>query len=194
MNFYIADTHFGHNAVLKYDKRPFQTIEEMETLMVKSWNKAVRTSDTVYILGDFCWQGAEEWLRLVKKLNGKKVLLKGNHDLKHFPEELQNKFIGIYDYLEVDDQGRKVILSHYPILFYRRSNNPKYYMLCGHVHITAENDWLEKWTKELQEAYTNDSDVAHAVHTGQIYNVGCMMPWMAYTPRTLDEILAFLQV
>ena len=61
-------------------------------------------------------------------------------------------------------------------------------MLCGHVHRTAENDLLERWSEELREKYHSDSP-DHAANAGQIYNVGCMMPWMEYTPRTLDEII-----
>ena len=58
-------------------------------------------------------------------------------------------------------------------------------MLYGHVHNTREYAFLEKLRKELQETRTERS---HA--RAQFINVGCMMPWMDYTPRTLDEILA----
>ena len=54
MNFYIADCHFGHTAVLRFDHRPFDCVEEMEEIMVMNWNAVVRPGDTVYILGDFC--------------------------------------------------------------------------------------------------------------------------------------------
>ena len=57
-------------------------------------------------------------------------------------------------------------------------------MLYGHVHNTLEYAFLEKLRKELQETRTERSHArAHFI------NVGCMMPWMDYTPRTLDEIL-----
>ena len=79
-------------------------------------------------------------------------------------------------------------MCHYPMLFYKHANNEKYYMLCGHVHRTAENDLLERWSEELREKYHSDSP-DHVANAGQIYNVGCMMPWMEYTPRTLDEII-----
>ncbi len=166
---------------------------QMEKVMVMLWNAAVRKSDMVYILGDFCWGKADEWLRIVQQLNGQKTLILGNHDLSSFPVELKNQFADICHYKEIVDNGRdnssrKVILSHYPIPFYKHSNNPKYYMLCGHVHNSPENDWLEMWTKDLRDTY-KDSAGFGVVNTGQIYNVGCMMPWMEYTPRTLDEIL-----
>ncbi len=190
--FYIADCHFGHSSVLNFDHRPFADTQQMEEAMVMLWNAAVLKDDMVYILGDFCFGKADEWLRLLRKLKGRKVLIAGNHDLKQYPDEVRNQFEGIAPYLEVADYSRenvarKVILSHYPIPFYKHSNNARYFMLCGHVHITAENDWLEKWTRELRAAQQNGAETDGA-NRGQIYNVGCMMPWMEYTPRTLDEI------
>lgn len=61
-------------------------------------------------------------------------------------------------------------------------------MLCGHVHTTAENILLEKWRRELK-ARSAMVGLDFVPNLGQIYNVGCMMPYMGYTPRTLDEII-----
>lgn len=195
MNFYIADTHFSHKSILRLDHRPFADVEQMEQTMLMLWNAAVRKGDTVYILGDFCWNKPDEWIRILKQLNGQKVLIEGNHDLSQYPSELRGQFVDIAPYKEIVDNGRdgslgrKVILSHYPIPFYKRCNNPKYYMLCGHVHKTAENECLEKLIKELKETSLNGLEGSTYQHCAQIYNVGCMMPWMEYTPRTLDEIV-----
>lgn len=193
MNFYIADCHFGHKNILNFDHRPFTDLYQMEEVMTMLWNAAVRKDDTVYILGDFCWGKTEEWIRLVKQLNGQKVLIEGNHDLGQYPAPLKNQFADITPFKEIVDYGldnssRKVLLSHYPHMFYKHSCNEKFYMLCGHVHNTAENDFLEKWTKELRDAYRNNPGFTGA-NCGQIYNVGCMLPWMEYTPRTLHEII-----
>jgi len=189
MNYYIADLHFGHNRILKFDHRPFFDMTEMEETIIFNWNTVVKPGDTVYILGDFCWRKADEWLRIIRRLKGNKVLIEGNHDLKQYPSELRKHFDDIKEYKEVKDDGyrdvgRKVILSHYPIPFFNRSNGPNHYMLCGHVHTTAENELLEKWIRELKS-----STDPHLSHCGQIYNVGAMMPWIGYTPRTLDEII-----
>ena len=193
MNFYIADCHFGHSNIIRFDHRPFCDIFQMEEVMTMLWNAAVRKGDHVYILGDLCWGKADEWLRLVKQLNGQKTLILGNHDLSSFTAELKNQFADIAPYKEVCDVGkdgssRKVLMAHYPMPFYKHANDPQYYSLCGHVHATAENDALERLIKELRDGYQSGS-VAHAANCGQIYNVGCMMPWMQYTPRTLDEII-----
>ena len=185
--YYISDLHFGHANVIRFDHRPFSGVEEMEEILVMNWNAAVRPGDTVHILGDFCWGKSDEWIRILRRLNGNKVLILGNHDLSQYPPALRQHFADIKDYKEIEDNGRRVIMSHYPIMFYKHSNNRKYYMLCGHVHNTAENDFLEKWIAELRKE-PGPGDI-HAVNVGQIINVGCMMPWMHYTPRTLDEII-----
>lgn len=189
MNYYIADCHFGHAAVLKFDHRPFADIQQMEESMVTLWNAAARKEDTVYILGDFCWGKKDEWIRILRRLNGQKVLIQGNHDLKQYPPELRQEFADIKDYKEIMDGDRHVILSHYPIPLYKHSNDSRYYMLCGHVHLTKEDQYLEKWTAELRAAVTDTPEGAHSNNRGQIVNVGCMKPWMGYTPRTLDEII-----
>lgn len=120
MNYYIADCHFGHSNIINFDHRPFSDIFQMEEVMVMLWNAAVRPSDTVYILGDFIWGKADEWLRIVKQLNGQKVLIEGNHDLGNYPKELKRQFADITPYKEIADHDkngvvRKVILSHYPL-------------------------------------------------------------------------------
>ena len=80
MNYYIADCHFGHKNILRFDQRPFADPYQMEETMIMLWNAAVRKEDTVYILGDFCWGKADEWLRILRQLNGSKVLIEGNHE------------------------------------------------------------------------------------------------------------------
>lgn len=191
MNYYIADCHFGHTKALEFDHRPFADTQEMEDAMVANWNATVKPGDIVYILGDFCMGHADEWLRIIRRLTGNKMLIQGNHDLKQYPPELRKQFADIKGYKEVKDylngEKRTVYLSHYPIMFYNHCKHESCYMLCGHVHISPENDLLEKWTAELKAARM-DPD-SHIVNRAQIYNVGCMMPWMAYTPRTLDQIV-----
>ena len=188
MNYYISDLHLGHKNILRLDHRPFFDLEQMEETIVMNWTAVVRPGDTVYILGDFCWGKADEWGRILRRLKGQKVLIKGNHDLRTFSSELKKQFTDITPYKEIDDNGRKVILCHFPILFYKHSNNPNYYMLCGHVHQTKENDFLERFIQEMK-AESGTEDGIHFKNCAQIYNVGAMMPYMQYTPRTLDEII-----
>ena len=182
---YIADLHFGHENIIRFDDRPFSDAKEMEEVLISNWNSVVKNGDTTYILGDFCWGKEDEWNRIIKLLNGNKVLILGNHDLKNMSAELKKMFQDIKDYKEITDDGKHVIMSHYPMFCYKGSYDPNTYMLHGHVHnCTNEAKWCEKWRKELKKNYYYSYD-----NRGNIYNVGCMMPWMNYTPRTIEEIV-----
>ena len=184
-NFYIADCHFGHKNVIKFDNRPFCSVEEMDQTMIDNWNNAVCKDDTVYILGDFCWNGENRWIEILNQLNGKKVLIRGNHDLKTMSQQLRNKFQDIKDYKEVRDNGKRVLLSHYPMPFYRGAYNRDIVHLYGHIHVTIENDFMEHIRKYIDE---NDNR-GNSKHQRQFYNVGAMMPRINYRPRTLNEIM-----
>jgi calcineurin-like phosphoesterase family protein len=181
MKRYISDLHIGHKNVIEFDSRPFFNLEEMHKVIVENWNNVVDKNDEVYLIGDVIWNN-EVGIKILKQLKGKKYLILGNHD--KINAELRKQFFDIKDYKEITDNQRHVIMCHYPILLYKGSYNPDCYMLCGHVHTTRENDFLNKWRTELRESKHERGD-----NCGNIYNVGCMLPYMGYTPRTLDEII-----
>jgi calcineurin-like phosphoesterase family protein len=92
--FLTSDTHFGHLGVCKFTGpdgvtklRPWDTPEEMDEEMVRRWNETVRPNDKVYHLGDVVIN--RKALKTLSRLNGDKVLIKGNHDifkLDEYPE------------------------------------------------------------------------------------------------------------
>lgn len=176
MNYYIADTHFGHANIIRYDNRPFKSMEEMDAAMILNWNKVVSSDDTVYILGDFSWHKENETLEILKRLDGRKVLIKGNHD--RISPAISKMFSLIVDYLEINDHGERVIMSHYPMPFWNGQFRDSIH-LYGHIHNSHQWNIIQSWQKELQQL----QDLPM-----RMYNVGCMMKWMSYTPRTLDEI------
>jgi len=113
------------------------------------------------------------------------VLIKGNHDPREFSRTTRNLFQDITNLKEIKDDGRYVIMCHYPIPFFRTGFAPKSYMLYGHVHRTKEYEYLKEMRKKI---LVNDS--GYGTPNGNFINVGAMMPYMDYTPRTLDEIIA----
>lgn len=175
--FYIADLHFGHKNIISYDGRPFFTVAEMDQALIENWNSVVKKCDTVYVLGDVSWYNKDDQKNIVNQLNGSKILIYGNHDYSSYHND---GFARSYDYLEINDNGRKVILSHYPIVSYNGMYRG-WYHLYGHVHNTTDDNMVETYLKQWEAYYLKP---CHAV------NVGCMKPWMNYTPRTLDEIIA----
>lgn len=175
--FYIADWHYDHANVLAYDNRPFKTVEEMNVALIERWNAVVSPGDFVYVLGDMFWCNSSTAVLVLQSLNGKKFLIKGNHDRSN-DGKFREQFLKIVEYLEVEDEGRKVVLCHYPIPCFK-NHFYGWYHLYGHVHNSFEWNMMEHDKFLMKELYTREC---------KMYNVGAMMPWMDYTPRTLSQI------
>ena len=179
-NFYISDLHFGHFNIIRYDNRPFKNVDEMDNTLINNWNRAVSNEDFVYILGDISWHDEDKTVEIFKKLNGTKILIKGNHDYIKSNSKLAKCFTSIQDYAELYlSKKDKVIMSHYPMPFWNGQFRDTVH-LYGHVHNSHQWHICENWIKETRELQAIPM---------RMYNVGCMMPWMDYTPRTLDEII-----
>lgn len=179
MNYYIADLHFSHTNIIKFDGRPYQTTEQMNADLIKRWNETVTGNDDVYVIGDMFWVPSDAPM-ILEQLKGRIHLIKGNHD--KITSDMLHYFSSISGYAEIKDSGRYVILCHYPIMFYNHSFMKNCWMLCGHVHNTNENYWLSKWKSEIRE-----NIVSMASNKGNVINVGCMLH--DYTPKTLDQLI-----
>lgn len=178
MHYYISDTHFGHFNIIKHCNRPFSSAEEMDKIMIENWNFKVSKNDTVFILGDFAFSKASP-IEYLKKLNGQKNIIVGNHDYditKRRMAYINSKiFNNICNYLEIKDNlnGKvvKIIMSHYPMVewngFYKGTLH-----LYGHIHNNANNEGFKIMSK-----------IDHA------YNVGADI--LDFTPRTLAEVIKY---
>lgn len=175
--FYISDWHYGHANILSFDNRPWLSVEAMNEALIANWNAVVSAGDTVYMLGDMFWHN-DDAAPVLGRLNGQKMLVQGNHD--HWVGSvLKKQIVKISDYMEVDDEGRKVVLCHYPIPCFK-NHYYGWYHLYGHVHSTFEWNMMEHTKLQMQELYSVPC---------WMFNVGAMMKYMDYTPRTLDEII-----
>ena len=125
--FFIADTHFGSDAVRRYENRPFKTAEEMDRVMIERWNSVVSPGDEVWHLGDFGAEGAES--EVLKKLNGIIYLVRGNHEEDSNEAYRRAGFRKVYDLPVLLNEAW--ILSHQPVYV---SNNMPYVNIFGHVH------------------------------------------------------------
>ena len=193
MRYYIADCHFFHEVLnVAMDKRGFDTVEEMNEVMIERWNQKVRKNDEVVILGDFSWGKGEETNEVLRRLNGKLFLIQGNHDrfLKDKNFNL-DRFEWVKQYAELSDEGRKVILSHYPMPFYNYQyrldddGKPKSYMLYGHVHDTPDEQLMLKIQKLIEE--TEVDAVGGGKRTIPCHMINCFCGYSDYEPLTLDE-------
>lgn len=127
--FFIADTHFGHKNIIKYENRPFETIEQMDKAIISNWNNTVSKDDRIFMLGDFSFYNKNHTSEILRNLNGIKYLILGNHD-RNSP--------AVYRDMGFDESSRFpiifedfYILSHEPI--YLNENMP-YANIFGHVH------------------------------------------------------------
>lgn len=128
--YFIADTHFGDERIIRYENRPFENAAQMESAITYRWNETVCDDDEVFVLGDFSASASmEENARLLAKLNGHKRLIMGNHDLLSADGWMQCGFEFASPYPVI--YGGFWLLSHEPL--YVNSNMP-YANIFGHVH------------------------------------------------------------
>lgn len=80
MDYFISDTHFGHENIIRYCDRPFGSVDDMNAAMIQRWNAVVCTMDRVYHLGDFALGPKSLWRSYREALNGQIVFVLGNHD------------------------------------------------------------------------------------------------------------------
>ena len=112
--FLTSDTHWGHAGICKFTNydgspvRPWDDVDEMNEEMIKRWNETVGPKDKVYHLGDVVIN--RRFLPILDRLNGDKVLIKGNHDI--FPlKDYVKYFRDIRAYHVMNG----MILSHIPV-------------------------------------------------------------------------------
>jgi calcineurin-like phosphoesterase family protein len=114
LNYYTSDLHIGHENILIFDKRPFKDLREMHDTLVEKWNKKVSKADHVYILGDFAFS-TKAFIKYCSLLNGTLHIVPGNHDPKNIKKHNIPGVI-FHDLIHyIKDEGRPVVLSHYPI-------------------------------------------------------------------------------
>lgn len=147
--FFTADTHLGHANIIRYCKRPWLQPEdldengnwinkhvalirqrEMDRDLISNWNNVVKTSDTVYHLGDFCLGTAEEFKKYKWQLNGNIIFIDGNHD------KSMRKAIGKQPQIRtIKVNNQTIILSHFALRVWDGSHFNSWHLF-GHSHGT----------------------------------------------------------
>lgn len=167
--FYLADTHFCHANILPMQPRPFSSIEEHDETLIARWNSVVGPDDLIYHLGDFAFgltERADRIRWIFSRLNGRKRLCIGNHDLRH--GELHPTIAALpWDkrpegFIFAEDEGRKLVLAHY-----------------------AQRSW--QW--EMKGGYHFYGHAHGALPgIGRSRDVGVDLPDVDFTPRTFREL------
>ena len=129
MIYFIADTHFDDPNILIYSRQQFKTVQENNDLIIKNWNNQVESLDTVYVVGDFFDKTKEDYIKhILSCLNGKIILIKGNHDIgmEHFYRSLG---IQVIDFPILYNDF--FLVSHEPLYV---SKDGLYANIFAHVH------------------------------------------------------------
>lgn len=126
--FVTSDLHFSHEAVLKYNNRPWKNVLEMNDALIENWNRKVNKRDTVIIVGDFAWERHGYFLNV---LNGKKELVIGSHD--KMPKKYLDSFSNVYMTKTFDYKKRTFVAMHCCPRVWEKSH---YGSIClfGHSH------------------------------------------------------------
>lgn len=132
MNTFItSDFHLGDDRMTIMG-RPFSSGEEHIEALIKNHNSVVAPDDLVIIAGDVCYQKKLESLPIVKRFNGRKILIRGNHDRGFSTEELEKYFERVIpegDGIELEVEGIPCFVTHYPTTGMAGRFN-----LVGHIH------------------------------------------------------------
>lgn len=145
MIYFSSDHHHFHKNIIRYDNRPFDSLEEMTETIIDSHNRIVKENDDYYFLGDFSFGSSEQTNSLLKRMNGNKYFIKGNHDNKDIIKSYKRSgiYLGYGDEIKIEDQ--KITICHYAHRVWN-GNNRGSWMLYGHSHGSLEHD---VWGKSM---------------------------------------------
>ncbi|MDE7108140.1 MAG: metallophosphoesterase family protein [Clostridiales bacterium] len=187
MVYFTSDLHLGHKNCIDFCARPFASVDDMDEALISGWNNRVKNDDTVYIVGDLVWESSDP-LKYLSRLNGKKILIVGNHDIKWLKRygmaavaddghvefrDYSEYFINIAQYVEISLDGVAITLCHYPMLEWKASrkvgSKKVGYLIHGHSHNSRDKKYTPLWL------------LPHALNAGTDVN--------NYAPATFDELV-----
>jgi len=139
---FTADTHFGHENIIRYCGRPYRSAADMDWNLIRRWNERVAEKDVVYHLGDFALWSIKGSASYLPRLRGRKILVVGNHDRK--PDVMRAiGFEEVFENAIVDVAGVRCWINYPPrddfpkVRVRPAAPGPYDLALCGHIH--------EKW-------------------------------------------------
>ena len=126
MYFFTADQHYGHANVIKYCKRPFKDVQEMDATLIRNHNEVVTADDTVVHAGDFTLAKREIAEGYIRQLNGHHIFISGSHD----------RWLGKNHNIQIWERtidGTHLVACHYAMRTWSRSHYGSFH-LHGHSH------------------------------------------------------------
>jgi calcineurin-like phosphoesterase family protein len=173
-DWFISDHHFGHANIIKHAQRPFSGVAAMNEAMITQWNAVVGPTDRVIHLGDLYW-GADpaQWKAVRQRLNGKILLVPGNHD----PAQAL-----------LDAQVVDVVLPPICEVPYRckRTGHKRYFVLC-HYPLA---EWHKMWGGAIHlHGHTHGSDPAGHPTPPGLRRMDVSADAVGFTPLAPQDII-----
>ena len=142
-----SDLHFGHTNIMKFcpESRAHYNgdVAYMNETMITEWNAIVTPKDTIYILGDVAFCNAADATKIVRRLNGRKILVEGNHDRKALKDSSFFRcFAEVHKYLDINYDGTKIVMFHYPIAEWDQMHRGSVHF---HGHLHGNESGLENY-------------------------------------------------
>jgi calcineurin-like phosphoesterase family protein len=134
--YFTSDQHYYHKNICKFADRPFSDVDEMNEALIKAHNQTVSPQDTVWMTGDFAFSNITNVKSILRRLNGKKHLVLGNHDkqIRNHSELVTDGLLeSIQDYREVNVGKQSIVLFHYGMRVWNKSHHGSWH-LYGHSH------------------------------------------------------------
>lgn len=150
--YFTSDQHWGHANIIKFCKRPFESVEEMDREMVERWNAVVDHNDTVYHLGDWTLGNFADFGHVFKQLKGHVYTILGGHDYRWWskldksPENLSGHRLQVlipnttlasvtvqHPALHTSNGYLPIVLCHYAMRSWDRSHYGSWHLF-GHHH------------------------------------------------------------
>jgi len=152
--------HFGHANIMKFcpvTRARFRNdVKYMTEAMIDEWNSRVESGDLIYILGDVAFCSGSDAAKILNRLNGDKILVEGNHDRKNLKDvSFQKAFKEIHKYLDINYDGHKIVMFHYPIMEWDQMHRGA---LQFHGHLHGNISGLEKY-RALDVGFDSTGDI-----------------------------------
>jgi len=181
--FLVSDTHFGHTGVCRFTRndgvtklRPWDDADEMDEAMVKAWNERVKPTDKVYHLGDVVIN--RKALKIMSRLNGDKVLIRGNHDIFR-DDEYRMYFRELRAYHVMNG----MILSHIPL--HSDSMGRFGVNIHGHLHANRVKQARGVDARTGEVLYSDEPDVR--------YHCVCVEQTPDFAPILFEDVIARIE-
>jgi len=177
--FFISDHHFGHSKPYdtftrsdgRFLRHEFPNAEECDEAMIERHNKVVKPNDRVYFVGDVCF--SKKHIDKVGRMSGRKVLIKGNHDILELKE-----YLPYFDDIRGSHQFSGVLITHIPV--HEESLGRWGFNIHGHLH-------ANKVYKEVHHICADDPPgYTEKVLDNRYFNVS--VEQVNYTPISLEEV------